>query len=298
MLPGQTYTPEDILRIGLRRAWLIVLPLVLCTVAAAAVGVYLPNRYRSQTLIMLVPQRIPDSYVKSTVTTRIEDRLATLKEQILSRSRLERIILDLELYPSLRLKLPMEEVVQRMRNDIVINIVGRESSFEVSYVSGDAVMAQKTTERLASLFIEENLRDRENVAEDTNQFLESQLQDARRRLIDQEKKLEQVQTPLQRPAADPGDRQHAGDSERSAAAAVGQRRAGSSSRAAIGVRAAVSGLAGARSCGSHPVRERPGGRSAYRTTARGGPRETSSARTEVYGRPSRRARNAAYRAGP
>ena len=55
---------------------------------------------------MLVPQRIPDSYVKSTVATPIESRLATLKEQIMSRSRLERIILDLGLYPSLRQRLP------------------------------------------------------------------------------------------------------------------------------------------------------------------------------------------------
>ena len=45
----------------------------------------------------------------------------------------------------------------------------------------------RVTERLASLFIEENLRDREVLAEGTNQFLEAQLDDARRRLIENEK---------------------------------------------------------------------------------------------------------------
>jgi polysaccharide chain length determinant protein (PEP-CTERM system associated) len=143
-------------------------------------------------MIMLVAQRIPDSYVKATATTKIEDRLATLKEQILSRSRLERIILDLGLYPLERRRLAMEDVVQRMRDDITIKTQGKDSqAFQLSYVSSQAKTAQQATERLASLFIEENLRDRENAAEDTSQFLESQLQDARRRLIGQEKKLEE-----------------------------------------------------------------------------------------------------------
>ncbi len=143
---------------------------------------------------MLVPQRVPDSYVKSTVTTRIEDRLASLEDQILSRSRLERIILDLNLYEDLRTKLPMEDVVQRMRLDIgSIKIEGKES-FRISYLSRDARTAQRTTERLASLFIEENLRDRENQAEATNQFLDSQLEDARRRLIEHERKLEKYRS--------------------------------------------------------------------------------------------------------
>jgi polysaccharide chain length determinant protein (PEP-CTERM system associated) len=84
----------------------------------------------------------------------------------------------------------MEDVVDRLRKDIdPIRVVGKES-FRVSYVSRDAVTAQRVTERLASLFIEENLRDRENMAEDTNRFLDSQLEDAKRRLIEQEKKLE------------------------------------------------------------------------------------------------------------
>ncbi len=168
---------------------MLAIPLILCSAAAVTVSKLLPDKYRSETLIMLIPQRIPDSYVKSTVTSDIQDRLATLEDQILSRSRLERIILDLDLYQSLRHTLPMEDVVQRMRGDIIPKVEGKES-FRLSYVSEDAKTAQKTTERLASLFIEENLRDRENQAEDTNQFLDSQLEDARRRLVENEKRLE------------------------------------------------------------------------------------------------------------
>jgi polysaccharide chain length determinant protein (PEP-CTERM system associated) len=139
---------------------------------------------------MVVPQRVPDAYVKPTVTEGIEDRLPSISEQILSRSRLERIILDFDLYAGLRSGGIMEDVVQRMRGDIEVKLEGKES-FRVSYASPDPKTAQKVTERLASLYIEENLRDRENLAEGTNLFLESQLQDAKRRLVEHEKKLEE-----------------------------------------------------------------------------------------------------------
>jgi polysaccharide chain length determinant protein (PEP-CTERM system associated) len=111
----------------------------------------------------------------------------------------QQIIADLDLYGSLRQKLPMEEVVQRMRADITVQLESSASnarnkdsaSFRILYVSNEAATAQRTTERLASLFIEENIRDRANISEDTNRFLEAQLLDARRRLEEQEKKLEQ-----------------------------------------------------------------------------------------------------------
>jgi polysaccharide chain length determinant protein (PEP-CTERM system associated) len=120
----------------------------------------------------------------------MEDRLATLEDQILSRSRLERIVVDLNLYSDLRAHQSLEQAVERMRKEITVNVEGKES-FRLSYVSQNPQTVQKATDRLASLFIEENLRDREKQAEDTNDFLESQLQDARRRLLDHEKKLEE-----------------------------------------------------------------------------------------------------------
>src|ERR1051325_6014936 len=173
-----------------RRAWIVLAPLAIGAATGLVVFKQLPSWYRSETLIMLMPQRVPDSYVKSTVTEKIEDRLATLEDQILSRSRLERIIVDLGLYSDLRQKQSLEQVVERMRKEITVKTEGKES-FRLTYVSQNPQTVQKATERLASLFIEENLRDREKQAEDTNEFLDSQLQDARRRLLDHEKKLEE-----------------------------------------------------------------------------------------------------------
>jgi polysaccharide chain length determinant protein (PEP-CTERM system associated) len=192
VLPGKKYTPEEIIRIALRRKWLIILPLLVGTAAGVVVFRKMPKQYRSETLIMVVPQRIPDTYVKPTVTATVQDRLTSISDQIMSRSRLERIILDLDLYRDMRANGIMEDIVQRMRGDIKPSVDGKEAtSFRVSYVSRDPKTAQKVTERLASLYIEENLRDRTNLAESTNQFLESQLEDAKRRLIEHEKKLEE-----------------------------------------------------------------------------------------------------------
>ena len=190
MIPGKKYTPEDILGIAKRRAWLIIVPFILIAAGAAVESRLTPNMYRSETVILVVPQRIPESYVRATVTSRIEDRLQSIGQQILSRTRLEAIINDLNLYTDARKSTVMENVVEMMRKDIGIETV-KGDAFKVSYVSGDPRAAMDVVNRLASLFIEENRRDREVLADGTSQFLESQLEDARRRLAEYEKKVEE-----------------------------------------------------------------------------------------------------------
>ena len=189
MLPGKKYTPEDILMILRRRYWLLLVPLAVISAASSVVARSLTDWYRSETLILVVPQRVPENYVRSTVTSRIEDRLNSISQQILSRTRLERVIQDFDLYKEERRSGIMEDIVERMRNDIGVQVV-KGDAFRVSYVGKDPRTVMKVTERLASLFVEENLKDRELLADGTNQFLEAQLEDARRRLSEQEKKVE------------------------------------------------------------------------------------------------------------
>src|ERR1051325_5386980 len=130
------------------------------------------------------------TYVKSTVTAKMEDRLPSISSLILSRSRLERTVMDFNLYPAIRAQRTMDDVVERMRDDIEVKLEGQES-FRVSYVSSDPAIARDVTSRLASLFIDENLRDRETLADQTNRFLESQVDEAKSRLVEHEKKLEE-----------------------------------------------------------------------------------------------------------
>ena len=190
MLPGKTYTPEDFAKIARRRKLAILLPFFLIAATTIIVSQKLPNKYRSETLILVVPQQVPESYVRSTITSRIEDRLQSISQQILSRTRLEKIIEDFNLYADDRRRGIMEDVVEKMRNrDIRVEVL-KGDAFRIAYIGDGPQVVMRVTERLASLFIEENLRDRELLAQGTNQFLTVQLEDARRRLIEQEKKLE------------------------------------------------------------------------------------------------------------
>jgi protein tyrosine kinase modulator len=189
MLAGRNYTPEDIVGLLWMRKWLVIACVALATATAAYVSLGLPNQYRSETLILVIPQRIPESYVRSTVTMRIEERLRSISQEILSRSRLERVINEFNLYAELRKTQPMEVVVDQMRLRIAVETV-RDDAFRVSFVAGNPRTAMIVTDRLASMFIDENTHDRSAMAEGTNQFLEGQLEDARVRLIDHEKKLE------------------------------------------------------------------------------------------------------------
>jgi polysaccharide chain length determinant protein (PEP-CTERM system associated) len=190
MIPGKKYAPEDLLAILWKRKWLVVIPAILCSAGAFAYSWRLPNRYRSETTIYVQPPRVRPDLVRTTVTVKPEDRIQTITQQIMSRTRLEAIIVDFNLYPDQRRTGLMEDVVEQMRRDVSVK-VRRGDAFGVSYESDAPVTAMKVTERLGRLFIDENLRDREMLAEGTSQFLGSQLDDARRRLVEQERKLEE-----------------------------------------------------------------------------------------------------------
>ena len=189
MLPGKHYDAPSIGRLLWRRKATVILPLLVGALASFVMARRLPDLFRSETTILVVPQSVPEIYVRSTVTTRIEDRLRTITQQILSRTRLEQIVGEFDLYPEERAQLPMEGVVALMRDEVDIEVT-RSDSFRLAFVYRQPEVAMKVTSRLATLFVEENVRDRELLAEGTNKFLEAQLDDARRRLLEQEKRIE------------------------------------------------------------------------------------------------------------
>ena len=82
----------------LTRKWWLIFAFLLGTTCAAAYSYQLPPLYRASTLILVEPQRIPAAYVSSTVTSTVQERLSTISQQILSRTNLERIILQFNLY--------------------------------------------------------------------------------------------------------------------------------------------------------------------------------------------------------
>jgi polysaccharide chain length determinant protein (PEP-CTERM system associated) len=185
----QSYRPEALLKIGWRRKWQIVLPAIVVAAAASWWIHQLPDRYRSEALLMAVPQPIPETFVRSTVTTRGDQRLQSLIQQILSRTQLEQIIRDFDLYPERRKTDSMQDIVDSMRaRDIEMRPV-KGDAFRLGFSADSPDLAMRVVERLVSLFIVETSLDRASVAEGTDQFLEAQLDDARRKLIDYESKL-------------------------------------------------------------------------------------------------------------
>lgn len=178
-----------------RRKWLAVGGLILGTYTALIVSSQLPDMYQSEMLVQVVPQRVPDDYIKSTVTLRTTERLSALSEQIMSRTELERLVVDMNLFPRERATLPMQDVIELMRSRIVVEPVRsmrnnqEPESFHIRFSYSDPVLAKTVTERLGALFIEVNARDRGNMAQATQGFLETQLQEARRLLEEQEERL-------------------------------------------------------------------------------------------------------------
>ncbi len=118
MIPGKTYTPDIVLAILWRRRWFVVIPTVLAGVCAFAYTRTLPDRYKSQTTIMVQPPRVRPDLVKSSVNSNPGDRIQTITQQILSRTRLEGIITDLNLYQKDRRDGLMEDVIEKMRADV------------------------------------------------------------------------------------------------------------------------------------------------------------------------------------
>jgi polysaccharide chain length determinant protein (PEP-CTERM system associated) len=185
------YSPRAILKIGWRRKWQIVLPAILIAGAASWWIQRLPDRYRAHALLLAVPQRVPEAFVRSTVTTRNSQALQSITQQILSRTQLEQVIRDFDLYPEDRKLDAMEDVVDAMRaRDLEIQPVKGES-FRLAFTAGNPDVAQRVVERLVTLLIVQTSADRTILAEGTDQFLEAQLADARRKLIDNELKLAQ-----------------------------------------------------------------------------------------------------------
>jgi polysaccharide chain length determinant protein (PEP-CTERM system associated) len=196
VIPGKQYKPEDIVEAAWRWRWLIVVPFLAITFGTILVAALLPDRYSSEAVLLIVPQRVPENYVRPTVTGRLDDRLRAMSQQIMSRSRLELIIQEFDLYARERKTMTMEDIVEMMRTrDVDIQLHGGggvdAGQFTISYSSSNPRTAMRVAERLASLFIRENIEDRAVFADMTGQFLETQLDDARRQLMEHEKKLEE-----------------------------------------------------------------------------------------------------------
>lgn len=177
--PAKSYTIDEYIEIMRNRIWYIVIPFILIVTGTSAYAVFAPRLYKASTLVLVSPQRIPEAFVQATVTSKVEERLQSIAQEVLSRTRLEQIISDLNLYQKERKSLSREEVVALMQKDIKIELPTRKEEtkgfFTISYIGHDPNTVTTVANRLSSQFIEENLKLREQQAVGTTEFLATEM---------------------------------------------------------------------------------------------------------------------------
>jgi succinoglycan biosynthesis transport protein ExoP len=182
------------LRLLRRRRWYLILPFFFGWIAVWGASWFLPSVYRSGTAILVEQPTVSQQYVVSNVASDLQSRLDSLTQQVLSRTRLLRIVEKLNLFPAQRQKASADEIVEAMRKNIQIELVRspeREqlTSFNIYFSSDNPYVAQQVTTELTNILISENLEVRQQQSEDTTSFLQSQLDDARKNLAEQEARV-------------------------------------------------------------------------------------------------------------
>src|SRR5271157_2395826 len=187
----------DVKRI-LRRYWWIPVTTTVLSGAVGLIATYvLPKKFTSSTVVLVEQPTVPVDIVKPIVTDDLNHRLASMKEQILSRSRLQPIIEKFNLYPEKHQKTHMEDLVEELRQSIKVELsepmqgsINRQPpGFHVSVTLDNPQLAQQICTDITSMFMEQNFKRREQQSKDTTDFLSQQLEEAKTKLDEQDAKL-------------------------------------------------------------------------------------------------------------
>jgi polysaccharide biosynthesis transport protein len=191
--PSQGFNLDHYLGVVRRRHLLFLIPLFVGWAIVWSASWILPPRYQSSTLILVEQPTMPKDYVTPNVNDDLQERMQSITQQILSRTRLLHIIDQFNLYGGNRGGQLPDDKVESMRRDIDIELVrdthNQITAFNVSFTSSDPHLAQQVTSELTNLAINENLEVRQQQSQGTTQFLEDQLESARKSLAEQEDRI-------------------------------------------------------------------------------------------------------------
>src|SRR5438067_2539237 len=187
---------EKLVSLWRRRWWLAVLSFAMPACVVVGLVTSLPNIYRSTATVLIERQQVPEAFVRPTVTGEVETRLQTISQEIFSRATLEALIGEFNLYPRLRARVPADRLVARLRNDITLVMKSdagpagpKMVAFTVSFRGAEPAVVAAVTNRLAALFIDENLKIRARQATGTADFLRTQLEETTPQLDVQERRV-------------------------------------------------------------------------------------------------------------
>lgn len=188
---------RDYVRIAKRRKWVIILTALGLCVASSVMANRLPNIYKSQTTILVDPQKVPDAYVPTTVTTSVAERLNTLTEQVTSPTLLRQLRDQMHLYPEAQGRAAEEGIVKKMQRSIAIETVSgghQINAFQIAYSDHDPITAARMANELAHALIRTNLQAREQEFTGTAEFLDNELQDTKKQLEQKESELAAIKS--------------------------------------------------------------------------------------------------------
>ena len=193
---------QDLKGVIRRRKKSFLIPFLLIFLFAGVIAFMLPPVYLSQSTILIEGQQIPEDFVKTTITTYVEERLQVIKQQVMSRTKLLSIINQFNLYSEMREKHTTEEMIAKMRKAIELKTVsasvinprtGRSSAatiaFTLSYEGREPSKVQKVANVLSSFFLEEDLRRREELASVTTDFLDQESENLKKQIHILENKI-------------------------------------------------------------------------------------------------------------
>ena len=185
---------SELLDIAVRRKWLIVCITILSVAVSAVYAWIQPELYSSTTVILVEHQKIPENFVRSVVTDRVAERVSTITQQVLSRTNLQKVIEELQLYPTEVKTQGYDSVIGKVRSNVQLQTKGsggRLDTFRITFSHTNPMTAMKVTAKLASQYIEENLKLREQFVEGATEFLEQELATVKRELDEKESMLSQ-----------------------------------------------------------------------------------------------------------
>jgi polysaccharide biosynthesis transport protein len=178
-----------------RRKWLIASSIAISVLLAGMLCVVLPKSYRSTTLILIENPKIPEDIVKGIVGGSVEERLTMIQQQVMSRTLLSRVVDEFSLGDG---GSDSESTIEAVRKAIKVETVGTRGrsieAFSISFAHEDPAKAMKVTTKIASQFIEENLKVREQMVTGVSAFLEQELNSAKTALEAQEQAIGKFKT--------------------------------------------------------------------------------------------------------
>jgi len=192
----------DVKRV-LRRYWWIPTTAALVLAGAGLIAsLMLPKKYTSSTLVLIEQPAVPKEIVRPVITDDLNQRMASMKAQILSRSRLEMIVNKFDLYPQQRPTAHMDDLVDKLKSTINVELieplagsVNREPpGFNVSVTFDNPQLAQQICQEITSMFMEQNATNRVDKSNKTTQFLSGKVEEAKEKLDEQDKRLAQFKS--------------------------------------------------------------------------------------------------------